>query len=169
MANISHMDEIIDYKASIISEIKSSQKVMGLIANDPNIDLNDDKVEDWEKHIYDYNFVSDTLETAGAYITVEVEMIRQHNSTKDLAIYIQVICAREYMDLQSTIFKGMRGNRVDNLTRYIDLLINGSRLFGIGELEPYSNKIFKVSDQYVTRVLTYNIPNFAKNRKLERK
>lgn len=168
MAGVSHIDEIIDYKKKIIDTLGSSQAVVGLILDDPNIDMGSDTAYSvFDDNLFDYNYVDATQTQASALIMVEVEVPRIPTDTvKDMMLYIQTVVSKDFMQLKSNVFNGVSGNRRDNITRQVDLLLNNSRDFGIGRLKLERVMIANVPDGYTSTMLTYSVPEFAKDRRL---
>lgn len=168
MAGKSHLDELIDYKEKIIDIISGSQETIALIANNPNIVLGSEEAyKIIDENIFSYDYINSTQITSKAFIMVDVDMVRRSTSTmKDLEIYVQIVVDKSYMNLKECGFKGIKGNRRDNILRYVDLLLNGNDEFGIGQLELQSAVGVPVPDIYTSKMLTYAIVNFAQNRKL---
>lgn len=167
MAKKTHIDQIINYTHEVISKIKSSKEVMGLIANNANIDLNDESSAQWESHIYDYDYIDDIPATAGAYIMVDTDVVKASSGTiNDFEIYVQVVCSKEYMTLSPSIFKGVKGNRRDNIAREVDLLLNKSNDFGIGQLELSSARTATSPQGFTSKLLIYSIPDFSTNTRI---
>ena len=167
MAGVSHLDEIVDFKRAIINALASSPDVVGLLLDDPNVDMESDEAYAVrEENIFDYDYVDETQTTAKSYVMVEVEVPSSGGTMKDLVIYVQVVVHKSLMTLDTTKFKGVKGNRKDNLIRQIDLLLNNSREFGIGKLLPESVTLARVPVRFSSTMLTYSCPNFSIDRKL---
>jgi hypothetical protein len=64
------------------------------------------------------------------------------------------------MELDRSIFKGVIGNRRDNIIRHIDRLLNFSDIFGIGKLSLVSVKTGNLTDKFTVRQLEYKVPDF---------
>lgn len=165
MDNSSYIEDLINYKSIIINKLLTSQDIIGLIANDPNIEINSESAAQWKNHIYDYNFLCDSFQTSGAYIIVEIDLADVSKSMGILKINIIIICSNDYITLDKTKFSDLSGNRKDNIAKQIDKLLNGSREFGIGKLQPKYNRTVPVPSNYVHipnnytyRLLTYPIP-----------
>lgn len=156
----------IRYKAEVIKQLCSSQPVIGLLGNNPNIDLSSEEASSLMDHnIYDFNYVSKTIERADAFIMVDADMINITSGTMNAwELYVQVVCHKTYVPLDASIFKGLSGNRLDNLTYEIDSLLNGTRLFGIGLLELSSCTTAVVPDSFSSKILTYRINEFRRER-----
>jgi len=167
MAGVSHLDEIIDDKTKVINMLGTSQKVVGLLLDNPSIDMESDAAYAvFDNNFFDYDYVDDTLLTATALILVDVDVQATSSTMDEANLYIQVVVSKGYMKLESTVFKGVKGNRKDNLTRQIDLVLRDSRDFGIGKLEFVSAITANVPDSLTSKLITYRIPNFGKDRKL---
>lgn len=165
MAKISHIDEIIDYKKEVIETLGRSQAVVGLILDDIDIDMESDTAYSvYDNNLFNYNYVDDTQTLASALIMVEVEIPRVPTSgIKDVILYVQIVVNKGFMQLK---YGNVKGNRRDNLARQVDLLLNNSKNFGIGKLNLESVGIAGVPDGYTSTMLTYSVPNFARDRKL---
>ena len=167
MAGISHIDELVDYNQLIVNRILSSQEVMALIANDPNLDLDSDEAADWEDHVYDHAWIDETVQEAGAFITVDVDVPELSSGTiKEMRVYVEVLVNKSYMKLSPSLFKGYKGNRRDNIVRYVDKLINGSYDFGIGKLDLVNVRTVTTANKFAGKLLTYAVYDFARDRKL---
>ena len=137
MSNPRPLDDMTRYKEAIIKKIAVSQNVIGLLLNDPNIDMDSDEANDViGRNIFDYDYIDGTVQRADAYIMVDSELdYPSSGSMNQWRVYVQVVCAKVYNALDHKIFKGVPGNRRDNLAQEIDVLLNGERFIGIGDLE----------------------------------
>ena len=68
---LTHQDQLVDYNQRICNKILASKEIMALIANDPNLDLDSPNAAEWEEHVIDHAWVDDTVQEAGAFITVD--------------------------------------------------------------------------------------------------
>lgn len=160
------LDDGIRYKSEVIKQICQSQPTIGLIGNDPNIDITSEKASEiMDNNIYDFNYVSKTIERADAFIMVDTDMVGPTSGTmNNWELYVQVVCHKDFVPLDSSIFKGVSGNRLDNLAGEVDSLLNGTRLFGIGQLELSSCVTASVPDAFSSKLLTYRINEFRRER-----
>lgn len=156
----------IDYKAAVISQICSSTSVLGLLVNDPQLDIDSDEAyRAADECIFDYNYIDRTVERSDAFIMVETEMVQPISGTmNDWKLYVQAVCHKGYVPLDPKKFKGVKGNRNDNLVYQIDRLLNGVSLFGIGFLELESCSPAVVPDSFTSKMLTYRIKEFRRER-----
>lgn len=156
----------IRYKTEVIRQICASQPIIGLLGNDPDIDLGSEEASFlMDTTIYDFNYISKTVERADAFIMVDSDMISPTSGTMNAwELYVQIVCHKEYVSLDPSIFKRVVGNRLDNLTCEVDQVLNGTRLFGIGQLELSSCTTAVVPDSFSSKMLTYRINEFRRER-----
>jgi hypothetical protein len=114
-----------------------------------------------EEKVYDYQYVDETTTESAAYIWIEMEVGSVENKQiKDMRIYVTVACHKSFMQLNPSLFRGMIGNRRDNLVRYIDKILNNSNFMGIGALKLDSVRTVAPINGFVMREITYEIPDF---------
>lgn len=156
----------IDYKAEVISQICSSQDVIGLLLDNPSIDIDSDEAYSaTEKNIFDFDYISRTVERSDAFIMVDADMIEATSGSMNAwELYVQIVCHKKYVPLDPQKFRGVKGNRTDNLTNQVDLLLNGKRLFGIGRLALQCCKTATVPDDFTSKLLVYRVEEFRKER-----
>ena len=96
---------------------------------------------------------------------VDDELIQPTSGTfNKWYLYVQVVCAKAFNDIDKKIFRGIKGNRRDNLAREIDVLLNGSRDYGVGKLTLLSVSPATVPDKFTSVLLTYEIRDFRSER-----
>lgn len=162
MAHKTYSDELVDYTYKIITKLTSNPDVMRLVANDPSLDINSAAAEKWEEHFFDYDYVDDTVVETGAFITVDVEIEQLAASTAKLMdIYIVVICSKKYMSMKGSGFAGLKGNRRDNIVRYIDKALHNSGDFGIGDIVLQGISSVTVPKSFTAKMLHYTVPDFS--------
>ena len=166
MAKATFLDDLIDMKHEVIRAISQDQNVVGLLLNDPNVDMESDSAYNIvETNIYDFDYVDHSVERSDAYIMVDSEMVSAASgSINKWYLYVQVVCEKAYNPLSHKIFKGVKGNRRDNLVRSIDVLLNGSHDYGIGKLDLISAGPATVPDSFTSFMLTYEIHEFRRER-----
>lgn len=156
----------IEYKSEVISRICGFQPVIGLLIDDANVDIDSDEAYTaMEQNIYDYNYIDGVVKRSDAFIMVDADMIAAMTGTMNAwEVYVQVVCEKNYVALDSKKFKGWKGNRLDNLTYQIDKLLNGTRIFGIGRLTLQSCTTAVVPDSFSSKMLTYRVEEFRRER-----
>lgn len=160
------LDDMTLYKEAIIRKIASSQKVIGLLVNDPSIDMDSDEANDIiDRNIFDYDYIDRTVQRSDAYIMVDSELDYPTSGTMNQwRVYVQIVCAKSFNSMDHKIFKGVSGNRRDNLAQEIDALLNGERFIGIGDLELLSAAPASVPDTFTSMLLTYRVHDFRRER-----
>jgi len=165
-----YLDELIDYPARVAQKIGNSKECIALLVN-KNINLvTEDDVDDaFDRFIYDYSYVDDTITESAAFICVEAEVpYVQNRQIKNMRIYVTVACHKRFMEIDTDIIGGTAGNRRDNLIRYIDKELNDSDIFGIGRLSLKSVKTLSSTNQdFSVRELCYDVPDFNLRRDLD--
>lgn len=165
MAVQTNLDELIDYKFNVITAISNSKDVVGLMVDKPDPDVYGPDGDEARRHMFDYDYVDNTQLEAGSYIMIDCDMVSAPTGTiKWLEVYVQVMVSKSIMELDHKKFSGMIGNRLDNLIRQIDLLINGSRDYGIGQLQLVGVRTARVPSSFSSKLMTYRTPDFAKDR-----
>ena len=165
MANplLTNLDEIVDYPDAIALALSQDQTIVGLLVDDSNAEIGDNNV--LGSQIYNYNFIPDVATDSLSYITIDTVVSDAKTETvKTLKVIITVISNKTNMKLKPTIFKGVAGNRRDNLVRYTDLIVRKMDNLGIGKLQltartPVAPVSIGTSD-YTAKQLVYEIPNF---------
>ena len=164
MAVQTYADEIIDFKQQVLNTLKHSQVIVGLLADNPTINMNSEEayaIQD--NNFYDFDYADSTIVRSDAFIMVEVDIVSEPTpAVKDLEVYVQIVCHKQFMQLDATKFKGIKGNRKDNLSRQIDFLLNGSRDYGIGRLTLMDMRTVDVPKPFTSKLLSYEIPGFLR-------
>lgn len=158
-----YLDELIDYPAKVIQKICSSNECLALLLNKNINDITEDDIDiALEQHIFDYEYLDDTMLEAQSFIWVEIDIPDVSNKhIKDVRLYITVACHKQTMKINSNIIKGVGGNRRDNLVRYIDKILNNNKDFGIGKLKLEAVRSVTSSNQSFTlREISYEISDF---------
>lgn len=157
-----YIDQIVDYPAKVMLRIAEDNVCSGLILNKNFNNITDeDKDKVLEENIKDYQYIDDTSQETAAYIWVEMDINRIENKTvKNCMLYITVCCHKNYMKISPTVYKGILGNRRDNLVRYIDKLLSNTILLGIGKLTLKSVRTVSPINGFTARELSYEIPDF---------
>lgn len=160
----SFLDELVEYPVRALYNIGTDKDVVSLLTDNPEIDMDSEEADDvFDKYLFDYLYVDGTTAEAEAYVCVETEMTRSHTTTmQNMRLYVTVICHKKFMKVDTTKFKGMIGNRRDNLVRCVDKLLNGSDAFGIGQLLLESVRTIPSPNGFTARELTYSVPEFSR-------
>lgn len=130
------LQDIVGYKHEIMKALKNCQPLISLLADIPNIDMDSDEAyEIMDNNFYDYSYADDTFQSDKAVVFVEVSMVRRPSvQFKGMKVQVQVVCNKGYANLDSKKFRGILGNRRDNLAVSIAKVLEGSDRFGVGRL-----------------------------------
>jgi len=158
------LDEIIDYKDIATRKMLASTEIMSLMFDAPNIDMDSDEVyHAKERNFFDYGVNPDTIQTDTVSIFVQSSMTNRLNANfKDMALVISIVCNVNYINLDNKKFKGIKGNRIDNIARQIVVALNDfHQEFGIGDLTLTQCRPVSVPKGYTAVELAYQIDDFA--------
>ena len=164
MAVNTPLDEIIDYKDTAIKKMLASQDIMSLIFDTPNIDMESDEVYNARKqHFFDYGINPNTIQADTVSIFVQSSMVNRINANfKGMAMTISIVCNAGYIELDKKKFKGIKGNRIDNIARQIVVALDDDdQEFGIGELTLTQCRPVNVPKGYTAVELAYEVDDFA--------
>ncbi len=165
MAN-TFLDELVEYPVKALHSIGTDPTVVQLLTDNPNIDMESSEADKvFDEFLFDYIYVDGTTTEAAAYICVEAEVAKLPTPTmQNMKLYVTVFCHKQFMKVDATKFKGMMGNRRDNLVRYVDKLLNGSDIFGIGALTLENAHTVAAPTGFSARELTYTVPDIRQKR-----
>lgn len=167
MANKTHLDQLIDFKEDIIDAMVSDKELMGLVFDDPDIDLEcDDVFNIRETNIFDHSYSDDTVQSDNVLILVETGLTGVlSKEVNSFEVVVQVIVARNFMKLDTRRFKGLRGNRRDNVVRRIDMILHDMRI-SIGRLTLVDCGPVDVPKGFTSMRMVFTCDDFSRNRRL---
>lgn len=157
-----YLDQLVEYPAKVIQKISEDKQIISFIVNKELTRVTEDDFDAvLDGSIFSYQYIDDTVTTVGAFVCVEIDIPSVSNKhIKDAEIYVTVACHQKYMRLDTKRYKGVIGNRRDNITRYIDKIINNTPIFGIGNLTLKSVRTLAPYNHFVFKELTYKVPDF---------
>lgn len=161
-----YVDQIIDYKENVIRALGQCPEIVALMLDDPNVDLESDAARSvFNKYLWDYQYVDDTVQEAGVYIMVEAAQTGNNGNTiSDYSLFVEVSVSKSFIDLDHSKFVGMNGNRLDNVVRFVDKVLQGSRDYGIGELHVNDIRPVSTVKQFRSVLLTFNPVDFGRHK-----
>lgn len=147
------LDEFFDYKNQLIDDMMSSGEIVKLLSDESGTAKTPEELV--YSQVFPYEYVPDVVEHGQTFICCEVD-IRSVQSKTFLTpeIYIWVFTHKSKVRLPEG------GVRTDRLASEITKIINGSRMYGLGELELYSVKRFAPISDYQGRILTFQAKDF---------
>lgn len=147
------LEEFFDYKNEFMECVCKNPKLVHLVTGSkeapvPNFDIRYNQV-------FPYQRVPETTDDAQTFICFDVDIESVMNKTFYApVIYVWAFTHKSKMRLDEG------GVRTDKLAVEIDKMLNGSRYFGLGELELYSVGRFSPTIDYQGRELIYSAKDF---------
>lgn len=147
------LDELFDYKNQLINDLLTNKEIVRLLSDECQTDADPESF--MYTRVFPYEFVPDTTEHGHTFICCEVDIREVVNRLLlHPSIYVWVFTHESLLRLPEG------GVRVDKLSSEITKTLNGSRLYGMGELELASCKRFSPIQNYAGRTLTFNATDF---------
>ena len=148
------LDELFDYKNQLLDDLMGSEEIIKLLSVDAQVSTPSESLV--YTQVFPYEYVPNVTEQAQTFICCEVD-IREVQSKTFLipVIYIWVFTHKSLVRLPNG-----GGMRTDKLSSEITKIINGSRMYGLGELNLQSAKRFSPIDNYQGRILTFYAKDF---------
>ena len=146
------LSEFFDYKNKLMEDLLTNPEIVKLL--DDSVKLKDAKQLAYT-HVFPYEYIPDTVEEAKTFICFDVDVQESINKTFLLpTLYIWVFSHKSKLRL----LEG--GVQTDKLASEIAKAINGSRFYGLGELDLYSVKRFAPVTDYQGKVMTFHAKEF---------
>lgn len=147
------LDEFFHYKNQLMNDLLTNKQIIRLLIGETK------QVPAPEELLYSqvfpYEYMPDTITHGKTYICCDVDIQRAPTKTfLSPTIYIWVFTHKSLMRLPEG------GVRVDKLCSEIAKTINGSRYYGLGELDLDSTRRFAPISDYQGKVLTFKTTDF---------
>lgn len=147
------LEEFFDYKNQLMEDLLTNPRIVQLLCDNDIIPEHPEKLV--YEQVYPYEYIPDTVEHGQTFICCDVDIQRSINKTYLLPVlYIWVFSHKSKLRLPEG------GVRTDKLASEIAKTINGSRYYGLGELDLYSSKRFAPIVDYQGKVLTFQATDF---------
>lgn len=147
------LDELFDYKNQLMNDLLTNKDITRLLSEDGKTDVDSSNLI--YAQVFPYEYVPDVTEHSKTFICCEVDITSIVNKTYlSPTLYIWVFTHKSKVRLPGG------GIRVDKLSSKITEVINGSRMYGLGELNLRSAIRFSPIDEYQGRVLTFDATDF---------
>lgn len=141
-------------KKKIIKELINDDAIINAI--DPvHMDCNEELVN---KYIFNFHQNPTTINDAKTFITIQVHIPRQHfgsNILIDSNVEIWILSHEAHMRVDN--IPKVTENRNDYISKLIDGKLNGSTLFGIGELKLKSNVEGSFQKDWLFRQMVFEV------------
>ena len=147
------LEEFFDYKNQLMEDLLTTESIVKLI--DDSVDLKDAASLAY-KNVFPFEYIPDTVEHGDTFVCFDVDVSKASNKTYLLpTIYVWVFAHKSKLRLPNG-----EGVRTDKLCSEICKKINGSRRYGLGELDLYSAKRFAPMTDYQGRCMTFYAVDF---------
>lgn len=150
------LEEFFDYKNQLMKDICSNEKIVKLITDKTQPTIPDFNLP--YSQVYPYEFVPETIDHGQTFICFDVDIAQ----VLDKTFYVPVLYVWVFTH-KSKIQLPEGGIRTDKLAAEIDAILNGSRYFGLGELDLKNVGRFSPITDYQGRVLTYHAKDFNRS------
>ena len=148
------LQELFDYKNRLMRDLLSNETIVKLI-DESITDVNTAYEKLAYKRIFPFDYIPETIEEAGTYVCFDVDIQKSLNKTYLLpTIYIWLFSHKSVMRLPEG------GVRTDALAFEISKAINGSRYYGLGELDLYSVKRYAPISDYQGKLMMFTANEF---------
>lgn len=146
------LEEFFDYKNTCMEDLLTNETIVKLV--NENVSLENAGSLVYEQ-VFPFEFVPDTVEQGKTFICVDVDIQRAVGKTYFLpTMFVWVFTHKSLLKLP----KG--GVRTDKLCSEIAKKLNGSRFYGLGELELSSVKRFAPMTDFQGKVMTFSARDF---------
>ena len=149
---IEQLDEMFDYKNQLMEDLLTNKDIVSLI--DDSVELKNAKKLVY-KQVFPYEYIPTTIEEGKTFICCDVDIQKAVNKTYLLpTLYVWVFTHKSKLRLPEG------GVRTDKLVSKIAGAINGSRYYGLGELDFYSAKRYAPMTDFQGKVMTFTATDF---------
>lgn len=149
---IEQLDEFFDYKNQLMEDILTNKSIVSLINEDIPFESASSLCY---TQVFPYEYVPETIEVGKTFVCFDVDIQKSIDKTYLLpTIYVWVFTHKSKLRL----LEG--GVRTDTLCSKIASIINGSRNYGLGELDLYSVKRFAPMTDFQGKVMTLYAKDF---------
>ena len=148
------LEDFYDYKNRLMRDILSSEELVNLI-ND-SVEFEDAKTLAYTQ-VFPFEYLPETAQEGLTYVCFDVDVQESYNKTfLAPVIYVWVFAHKSRLRLPEG------GVRTDKICAKICEAINGSRYYGLGELNLYAVKRFAPMTDYPGKVMIFHAKEFNK-------
>lgn len=152
------LEEFFDYKNQLMDDLLTSEKIVKLLKGDATLE---DAGDLMYEQVFPFEYIPETVQDARTFICCEVDIQRVYNKTfLSPTLFIWVFTHKSLMRLPEG------GVRVDKLCSEICKEINGSRNYGLGELELATCKRFAPITDFQGKVMMFEAKDFNRTHDL---
>jgi hypothetical protein len=148
------LEDFYDYKNQFAEDLLTDRGIVSLITDEQDPDMSKTG-ELMYTRVLPFEYLPETIEQAGTYIFCEVEAQRMTERTYfNPVLYIWILSHKSKLRLPEG------GVRTDKLVTEIAKKMNGSRKYGLGELELYAVRRFSPLADYNGKMMTFHAKEF---------
>ena len=144
--NRNQLDEFHNYKNKLMEDLLTNASIVKLIDENKNLDTSKSLAY---TQVFPCEYISETVEQGDTFICFDVDIQSAGKTYLSPTLYIWVFTHKSKLRLPEG------GIRTDKLCSEIVNAINGSRNYGLGELELYSIKRFAPMTDFQGKVMTF--------------
>lgn len=145
------LQDFFDYKNQLMKDILTHKSIVSLIKD---VDMKDAGSLAYT-HVFPCEYIPETVQGGETYVCFDVDIQNVSNKTfLTPVLYIWVFTHRSNLRLPEG------GVRTDKLCSEICKVVNGSRYYGLGELNLYAVKRFAPMTDYQGKVMTFYAKEF---------
>lgn len=147
------VQDFFDYKNQLMEDLLTNEAIVNLIEDGTRIE---DAKSFAYRRVFPYEYIPETVQDGKTFICFDVDIQRVQDKTFLYPIlYVWVFTHKSLLRLPDG-----GGVRTDKLCNEICKQINGSREYGLGELNLYSIKRFAPMTDFQGKVVTFTAKEF---------
>lgn len=147
-----YLDEFFEYKNRLMKDLLTNEDIVSLL--DGELPMEQARTLAY-KQVFPYEYIPETIEHGDTFICFDVDITSVVNKTYlKPALYVWEFTHNSKLRLPEG------GVRTDKLASEIDKVLNGSRYYGMGELNLNSVRRFAPMTDYQGKVLFYEAREF---------
>lgn len=149
------LQDFFDYKNRFMEDILTNKTIVSLLS-DEDISL-EDAGKLVYKQVFPFEYIPETIKDGATFICCDVDIDKSLTKPFYLpTLYVWVFSHRSRLRLPEG------GVRTDKICSEICKVLNGSMMYGLGELDLYSAKRFAPVTDYNGKVLVFHAKEFNK-------
>lgn len=151
-----YLQEFFDYKNQLMGDLLSNEAIVDLLNDfDDRRPLTPEELA--YTQCFPYEYIPETVEHGQTFICFDVDITKAPTKTYyDPTIYVWVFTHKSKLRLPAG------GVRTDALCAEIVKMLDGSRYYGLGELEFEASRRFAPINDYQGKILTFGATDFSK-------
>lgn len=146
------LSEFFDYKNRLMEDLLTNERIVHLV--DESLDMKDSKTLAYTR-VFPYEFIPETIEQGETFICFDVDIQKSINKT----FLLPTISVWVFSHKSKQRAPG-GGVLTDTIVSEIAKILNGSRMYGLGELDLYSVRRFAPAMDYHGKIMTFHTKEY---------